>query len=271
MVHLKSEREIDALRRSADLVGRTLAEVARRIAPGVTTAELDAVAEAFIRRAGGRPAFKGYRVGNLSPFPGTLCTSVNDVVVHGIPGGYALQEGDIVSVDCGVELDGYYGDYAYTFAVGEVSQAKQALLRTTYRALHEGVAQAVAGNRIGDIGFAVQSLCEAAGYGVVRDLVGHGIGRRMHEDPQVPNFGLRGTGRKLKPGLVLCIEPMINEGTAEVVTDGDGWTVRTADGLPSAHYEHMVVVRGGQPEVISTFSYIEDVLEASFKEVLADG
>ncbi|ARA91806.1 MAG: type I methionyl aminopeptidase [Bacteroidetes bacterium] len=264
MVHIKSEREIDRLRASADLVGRALGEVARHIRPGVTTAELDAIAEDYLRTHNGRPAFKGYRVGNLPPFPGTLCVSVNDVVVHGIPGPYVLQEGDLLSVDCGVELDGYYGDYAYTFAVGSISEEKAALCRVTYEALLEGIARAVHGHRVGDISAAVQDYCESRGYGVVRDLVGHGIGRKLHEDPQVPNFGRRGTGRKLKEGMTLCIEPMINQRTPEVVTDPDGWTVRTADGLPSAHYEHMVVVRRGQPEVLSTFAYIEEHIEAPY-------
>lgn len=265
MIHLKSAREIDRLRESADLVGRTLAEVARHVRAGVTTAELDAVAEDFIRTHGAEPAFKGYRVGQ-NVFPGTLCTSVNDVVVHGIPGAYALQDGDLLSVDCGVELNGYYGDYAYTFAVGTISPEDAALCRVTYEALNKGVQKAVVGNRIGDISSAVQTHCEAHGYGVVRELVGHGIGRSLHEDPQVPNFGRPGRGRKLKRGLSICIEPMINRGTADVTTDEDGWTVRTADGLPSAHYEHMVVVQDGQAEVLSTFAYIEDVIDAPYKQ-----
>jgi len=257
---------------SADLVGRTLAEVARRIDVGVTTAALDRVAEDFIRSHGAEPAFKGYRVGSLTPFPGTLCVSVNDVVVHGIPGAYAFQEGDLVSVDCGVLLNGYYGDSAYTFGVGEISEEAAQLCRVTYEALQEGVAQAVHGHRVGDISFAVQSYCEARGYGVVRDLVGHGIGRKLHEEPQVPNYGRRGTGRKLKEGTTLCIEPMINRGTYAVTTGADGWTIRTADGAHSAHYEHMLVVRRGQAEVLSTFAYIEAEIEAPYnKAALTDG
>ena len=272
MVHLKSQREIDLMRVSADLVGRTLAEVARYVEPGVTTAKLDRVAEDYVRAHGAEPAFKGYRVGQLPPFPGTLCVSVNDVVVHGIPGGYELQEGDLISVDCGVKLDGYYGDSAYTFAVGEISDDDIRLCQVTYEALHEGVARAVHGNRVGDISYAVQSYCEERGYGVVRDLVGHGIGRKLHEDPQVPNYGRRGTGRKLKQGTTICIEPMINRGTYAVGTDPDGWTIRTADGAPSAHYEHMVVVRRGEPEVLSTFAYIEEVIEAPYnKAALTNG
>jgi methionyl aminopeptidase len=259
MVHLKSQREIDRMKKSADLVGRTLAEVARHVEVGATLEEIDAVAEDFIRTHEATPAFKGYQVGN-NVFPNTLCTSVNDVVVHGIPSDYALREGDLLSVDCGVELDGYFGDSAYTFAVGSISEADAALCRATYEALQRGVEQAVAGRRVGDISHAVQSHCEAHGYGVVRDLVGHGIGKDLHEDPQVPNYGDPGRGRRLKPGLTVCIEPMVNRGTAEVSTDPDGWTIRAADGLPSAHYEHMVVVRDGEPEVLSTFAYIEDVV-----------
>jgi len=267
MIHLKSAREIDHLRESADLVGRTLAEVAKHVRVGTTTAELDAVAEDFVRTHGAEPAFKGYEIsGSVPPFPGTLCTSVNDVVVHGIPGDYALQEGDLLSVDCGVELNGYYGDSAYTFAVGDLSPEDVALCRATYDALNKGVAQAVVGHRIGDISSAIQTHCESQNYGIVRDLVGHGIGQSLHEDPQVPNYGQAGRGRKLRAGLTVCIEPMINRGTGEVSTDDDGWTVRTQDGLPSAHYEHMVVVQDGQPEVLSTFEYIEDVTDAPYNQ-----
>ncbi|NNF04661.1 MAG: type I methionyl aminopeptidase [Rhodothermales bacterium] len=260
MVHLKSEREIERMKASADLVGRTLGEVAKLIRPGVTTAELDRVAETCIRDHGAEPAFKGYRVGN-NVFPSTLCTSTNDEVVHGIPSETELKDGDLLSVDCGALLDGWYGDSAYTFAVGEISEENQALCAATYRALHLAIDRAVTGNRLGDIGDAVQSYCEDLGYGVVRDLVGHGIGKSLHEDPQVPNFGRRGSGRKLRSGLVVCIEPMINRGTATVRTEDDGWTIRTADALPSAHYEHMVVVRPGEAEVLTTFRYIEDALD----------
>lgn len=267
MIHLKSAREIDHLRESADLVGRTLAEVAKHVRVGVTTAELDAIAEDFIRTRGAEPAFKGYEIGGSAPpFPGTLCTSVNDVVVHGFPSDYALQEGDLLSVDCGVELNGYYGDYAYTFGVGAIAPEDAALCRVTYDALNKGVAQAVVGNRVGDISSTIQTHCEEHGCGVVRDLVGHGIGRSLHEDPQVPNYGEPGRGRKLKSGLSICIEPMINRGTGAVTTDDDRWTVRTADRLSSAHYEHMVVVRNGQAEVLSTFQYIEDAIDAPYKQ-----
>lgn len=266
MIHLKSQREIDLLRQSADLVARTLAEVGRHIRPGVTTAELDAVGEAYIQKHGATPAFKGYRVGQVV-FPASLCISINDVVVHGIPDARRLEEGDLVTVDCGVLLNGYYGDSAYTFAVGKLSPENARLCRVTYDALYAGVAHAVVGNRIGDISESVQTYCESRGYGVVRDLVGHGIGRHLHEDPQVPNYGRRGTGKRLKEGMTMCIEPMINRGTWEVVTEDDGWTVRTEDGLPSAHYEHMVVVRPGEAEILSTFSYIEDVVEPPYRQV----
>jgi methionyl aminopeptidase len=187
---------------------------------------------------------------------------VNDVVVHGIPGPHALAEGDVVAIDCGVELDGYFGDWAYTYGVGEISEENATLLAVTRQALEQGIAAAVAGNRIGDIGHAVQQYCEERGYGVVRDLVGHGIGRRMHEEPQVPNVGQRGHGKVLREGMTLCIEPMINRGTPEVTVDDDGWTVRSADGLPSAHYEHMVVVRRGRAEVLSSYAAIETALAA---------
>lgn len=262
MIFLKTERDLEAMRRAAALVGQAHAEVARLIRPGVTTRELDRVAEQVLRDHGGRPAFKGYAFPGVPPFPGTLCLSVNDVVVHGMPSDEALQEGDVISVDCGVELNGYFGDYAYTYMVGEVSEKKQRLLEATKQALHEGINRAIAGNRVGDIGHAVQTYCERRGFGVVRDLVGHGIGRKMHEDPQIPNYGRRGAGKKLKDGLTICIEPMITGGTAEVTVDSDGWTIRTADREPAAHFEHMVVVRRGEPEVLSSFEPIESALAA---------
>lgn len=259
MIHIKTDHDVTMLRRSAGLVGDVLAEMGRRIAPGVRTIDLDRVGEEMIRDAGARPAFKGYRVGT-EVFPASLCISVNDVVVHGIPTDYALQEGDVVSVDCGVELNGYFGDFAYTFPVGEISAENEALLQATKQSLYEGINRAVAGSRVGDVGYAVQQYCEARGYGVVRDLVGHGIGRSLHEEPQVPNVGRRGQGKRLKEGMSICIEPMINRGTAQVTVDADGWTVRSADGLPSAHYEHTVVVRRGQAEVLSSYTSIESAL-----------
>lgn len=259
MVHLKNHIEIEGLREAADLVGRTLAEVARRVEVGVTTRQLDQVAEEFVRDHQARPAFKGYKVGR-HVFPATLCTSVNEQVVHGIPNDTPLESGDLVSVDCGVVLNGFYGDSAYTFSVGAISDENAALCRVTFESLLKAIDACVLGGRLGDVGHAVQSHCEDAGYGVVRDLVGHGIGRSLHEEPSVPNYGRRGSGRKLKEGLVICIEPMINMGTPEVHTFADGWTVSAADGRPSAHYEHMVAVRPGGPDVLTTFSYIEEVL-----------
>ena len=270
MVHLKNIREVEKLRASADLVGRTLAQVAPHVKPGVTTAELDAIAEEYILKHNAKPAFKGYSIGK-HVFPATLCTSVNEQVVHGIPGGYVLQEGDLVSVDCGVLLNGYFGDSAYTFAVGELPPERIQLCRVTYEALHRGIEQAVAGRRIGDISYAIQHYCEEFGYGVVKELVGHGIGKKLHEDPQIPNYGRQGTGRKLKDGMSVCIEPMINLGSHEVSTASDGWTVFAADKKPSAHYEHMVVVRKGEAEILSTFSYIEEIIEAPYNLELTNG
>lgn len=258
------------MRRSADLVSRTLGEVARHLVEGISTGELDVVAETFIRAQGAEPAFKGYRVGSAT-YPATLCVSINDEVVHGIPGSRIIRAGDVVSIDCGVIVDGYYGDSAYTFVVGDVTEDQARLLRTTYDALEDGIAKAVAGNRIGDIGNAVQTRCESRGFGVVYELVGHGIGRGLHEEPQVPNVGRQGTGRKLKPGMTICIEPMITLGTSKVSSDADGWTVRTADGSVCAHYEHMVVIRNGAPEVLSTFDYVEEVVDPPYRLELAYG
>ena len=264
MIHLKNLQEVEKLRRSADLVSRTLAEVAGHIRPGVLTSALDRVAEDFVLGHNAKPAFKGYRVGN-AVFPNTLCISINDEVVHGIPGDFALQNGDLVSVDCGVLLDGYYGDSAYTFAVGDIAPEDAQLCRVTYEALMRGIAKARVGFRIGDISHAIQSHCESHGYGVVRDLVGHGIGKSLHEAPQVPNFGRQGSGRKLKDGTSMCIEPMINAGTFEVYTEKDEWTIKTADESRSAHYELTVVVRKGEAEVLSTFSHIEEIVDAPYK------
>lgn len=263
-MHIKSNSEIKKLRSSADLVSRTLAEVARYLRPGVTTRELDAIAEDHIRTAGAKPAFKGYRAGS-NVYPATLCVSIEDEVVHGIPGERVIAEGELISIDCGVILDGYYGDCAFTFCVGELSEEQINLATTTYESLYEGINTAVTGNRVGDIGHAVQQYCETAGFGVVYELVGHGIGKDLHEEPQVPNVGRRGSGRKLSTGLVLCIEPMINLGSGHVTSDHDGWTVRTSDGKSSAHYEHMVVVNPGQPEILSTFEYIEEAITPPYK------
>jgi methionyl aminopeptidase len=256
MIYIKTDAEVEFLRESNQLVSKTLAEVAGHIRPGVTTLRLDAIAEEFIRDHGALPAFKGY-----AGFPNTLCTSVNDEVVHGIPSGYELKEGDIISVDCGVILNGWYGDSAYTFAVGEVKPEISRLMEYTRASLEAGVREAVAGNRIGDISHAVQSKAESGGYSVVRTLVGHGIGKHLHEGPEVPNFGRRGSGTRLDRNLVICIEPMINMGTKNTRVQGDGWTVRTGDGKPSAHFEYAVAVREGSADLLTTFEFIEEVLK----------
>lgn len=255
MIYIKTDAEVELLRESNLLVSKTLAEVAGHIRPGVTTLRLDAIAEEFIRDHGALPAFKGY-----AGFPNTLCTSVNDEVVHGIPSGYTLKDGDIISVDCGVILNGWYGDSAYTFAVGEVKPEILRLMEYTRASLEAGVREAAAGNRIGDISHAVQTKAESGGYSVVRTLVGHGIGKHLHEGPEVPNFGRRGSGTKLDRNLVICIEPMINMGTKNTNVQGDGWTVRTGDGKPSAHYEYAVAVREGGADLLTTFEYIEEAL-----------
>ena len=252
MVTIKTEEEIELLRENNLLVSATLAEVGKHIAPGVTTLELDAIAEEFIRSHGAVPGFLGY-----AGFPNTLCISVNEQIVHGIPSSYALKEGDIVSVDCGTVMKGFYGDSAYTFAVGNIDPQVAKLLQVTKEALYKGVAQAKAGNRVGDIAAAVQGHAEANGFSVVRELVGHGLGRDMHEDPEVPNYGMRGRGPLLKEGMVICIEPMINMGTKYVVFEDDGWTVRTADRKPSAHFEFAVAIRNGGADVLTDFGIIE--------------
>ncbi|MCD4725175.1 MAG: type I methionyl aminopeptidase [Bacteroidales bacterium] len=256
MIYYKTEEEIELLRESSLLVGKTLAEVAKRIKPGIETIVLDKLAEEFIRDHGATPGFKGY-----NGFPFTLCISINEQVVHGFPGKRPLLEGDIVSIDCGVLKNEFYGDSAYTFAVGEVDEEVRLLMERTKESLYKAIEVAVEGKRVGDIGYAVQSHVEQYGYGVVRDLVGHGLGKNLHEKPEVPNYGKRGTGVKLKEGMVLAIEPMINLGTRSVVQLQDGWTIRTADKKPSAHYEHDVAIRKGKAEVLSTFDYIEEVLK----------
>lgn len=258
MIYLKSDIEIERMRDSALLVSRTLGEVGKYIEPGIQTGKLDQIAEDFIKKNNAKPAFKGYGPAD-NPFPGTLCISVNEEVVHGIPGTRELQEGDIVSIDCGVEKEGYFGDHAYTFAVGECDDKTLHLLKTTLESLYEGIKQAVHGNKIGDIGNAVQAYCEREGFGVVRDLVGHGLGRSLHEDPSVPNYGRKGRGERLRSGMTLAIEPMINMGTWKVNTLSDGWTIVTADNQYSAHFEHDVVVREGEAEILSTFDYIAEL------------
>ena len=255
MLYLKTDEEIGLLRESNMLVSKTLAEIASLIKPGVTTLYLDKIAETYIRDNGGIPGFKGY-----GGFPYTLCTSVNEEVVHGFPSDYILKEGDIISVDCGVILNGWYGDSAYTFPVGEIDESVRRLLDFTRESLEDGVKEAVAGNRIGDISWAVQNKAESGGFSVVRELVGHGLGKRLHEPPEVPNYGKRGTGPKMEKGLVICIEPMINMGRKETVQMRDGWTVKTIDGEPSAHFEYAVAVDKGRADVLTTFKFIEEVL-----------
>lgn len=255
MIYLKTEEQIELLREANLVVARTLGEVAKWVKPGVTTRKLDQIAEEYIRSQGAVPGFLG-----LYGFPNTLCVSVNENVVHGIPSNYALEEGDIVSVDCGAIKEGYNGDSTYTFCVGEVAPEVLALLKTTKESLYVGIEKAVEGNRIGDISHAIQEYCETRGYSVVRELTGHGVGKKCHEDPEVPNYGRKGTGPLIKNGLVIAIEPMINMGSKNVVFERDGWTCRTRDRKPSAHFEHTIAVHNGKPDILSSFAYVEEVL-----------
>lgn len=255
MIKLKSREEIELMRQSAQLVSKTLGILATEIRPGVTTLYLDNLAETYIRDYHAVPGFLG-----LYDFPNTLCMSVNEQVVHGIPNDKPMVDGDIISIDCGVLLNGFYGDHAYTFAIGEIASEVQQLLDITKESLYLGIEQMVAGNRIGDISYVIQRYTEKHGYGVVRELVGHGLGQKMHESPEVPNFGKRGRGPMIKNGLTLAIEPMINLGTKKVKQLSDGWTIVTADGKPSAHYEHNVALIDGKAEILSTFDYIEEAL-----------
>ena len=243
------------MRASNKLVGMTLGEVAKWVQPGITTLRLDEIAEEFIRDHGGVPGFKGY-----GGFPFTLCISENDKVVHGFASEYQLRDGDIISVDCGVVLNGFNGDSAYTFPVGNVSEEILRLLRTTKESLYLGIEAALAGKRIGDIGSTIQTYCERNGYSVVRELCGHGIGKKLHEDPEVPNYGRRGTGPILKPGMCIAIEPMINLGSKNILMEKDGWTIRTRDRKPSAHFEHTIAITNEKPEILSTYEFIEEVL-----------
>jgi methionyl aminopeptidase len=256
MIYYKTNEEIEKIRVSSLLVARALAEVAKIIRPGITSLELDKIAEEFIRDNGGVPAFKGY-----NGFPTSLCISPNEQVVHGIPNNKPYESGDIVSVDCGVLKDGYYGDSAYTFALGEVSDEVQNLLDTTKESLYRGIEVAVEGKRLHDISYEIQTYCESKGYSVVRELVGHGIGKSLHEAPEVPNFGKRGSGPKLKTGLVIAIEPMINMGRKNIIHGKDGWTIKTSDGMPSAHFEHTIAVGKGKADILSSFEFIEKALE----------
>ncbi|MCK4990688.1 MAG: type I methionyl aminopeptidase [Bacteroidales bacterium] len=256
MILIKTAEEIELMRESNQLVSKTLAELAKHIKPGVSTESLDQVAETFIRDHGAVPGFLGYQ-----GYPKTLCTSVNSEVVHGIPSEkVVLKEGDLISVDCGVVMNGFYGDTAFSFEVGEVSKEIRSLLTTTRECLLKGVEKAVDGSRVGDIGYAVQQHAENNGYSVVREMVGHGLGRNMHEAPEVPNHGRRGSGPKLKKSMVICIEPMINMGRRQIQQDPDGWTIRAADNKPSAHFELAVAIDKGKADVLSTFSYIDEVL-----------
>ena len=253
MIHYKTNAEIELMRESSLLVSKTLALVGAAIKPGISTLKLDSLAEEFINDNKAKPSFKGY-----SGFPFACCISVNDAVVHGFPTKNELKEGDVVSVDVGVFKNGFHGDSAYTFAIGNVDASIGKLLKVTKASLYKGIEQAVHGNRVGDIAYAVQYHTEKLhGYGVVRDLVGHGLGHHLHEEPQVPNFGKRGTGVKLKEGMVIAIEPMINLGTSAVFHDKDGWTIRTADGKPAAHFEHDVAIRAGKADILSSFIEIE--------------
>ncbi len=255
MIKIKSREEIELMRESALIVSKTLGELAKEVKPGVTTLQLDKIAETCIRDHGAEPGFLG-----LYDFPNTLCMSPNAQVVHGIPNNTPLEEGDIISIDCGALKNGFYGDHAYTFQVGEVSDEVKKLLKVTKESLYVGIRQFKVGNRVGDVGYAIQQYTEGHGYGVVRELVGHGLGQKMHEDPEMPNYGRRGRGKKFIEGMVVAIEPMINMGTHRIKQLRDGWTILTADGKPSAHFEHDVALIDGKPELLSTFQYIYDAL-----------
>ena len=263
MIQLKTSEEIELMRQSARLVSQTLGMLAKEVKPGVTTKSLDTMAESFIRDHRAKPGFLG-----LYGCPSTLLTSVNQAVVHGLPTDTPLEDGDIVAIDCGVLMNGYYRDHAYTFEVGEVNPETVKLLRVTKESLYKGIEAFKVGNRIGDIGFAVQQYCEAHGYGVVRELVGHGLGKKLHEDPEVPNYGKRGRGKKILEGMTIAIEPMINMGTHKVKQLEDGWTIVTQDAKPSAHFEHNVAIVDGKPELLSTFDYVYEALGISSDEEL---
>jgi len=255
MIKIKTKEEIEIMRESALIVSKTLGMLAKEVKPGVSTLHLDKLAEDFIRSEGAIPGFLG-----LYDFPNTLCVSPNDQVVHGIPNNKPLLEGDIISIDCGSKKNGFYGDHAYTFAVGEISPETKKLLEVTRKSLYIGIREFKAGNRVGDVGFAIQKFTEDHGYGVVRELVGHGLGREMHEDPEMPNYGKRGRGKKFAEGMVVAIEPMTNLGTYKIRQHSDGWTITTLDNKPSAHFEHDVAIVNGKPELLSTFKYVHEAL-----------
>ena len=256
MIYYKTAEEIEQIRNSSLLVARTLAEVAKNINPGVTSLQLDKIAEEFIKDNGGIPAFKGY-----GGFPNSLCVSPNEQVVHGIPNDQPYVDGDIISVDCGVLMNGFYGDSAYTFSVGEIPNETMQLMKVTKESLYRGIGVALPGKRLQDISYEIQTYCEKNGYSVVRELVGHGIGRNLHEAPEVPNFGKRGSGIKLQVGLVIAIEPMINLGKRNIVHGKDGWTIKTSDNKPSAHFEHTIAIKDGKADILSSFEFVEDVLK----------
>lgn len=259
-IFLKTEDEIELMRQANSLVGKTLGELAKHIKPGISTLQLDRIADEFIRDHGAVPTFKGFPSKLGGPFPASICTSVNDVVVHGIPDATTiLREGDIISIDCGTLYKGFNGDSCYTFCVGEVSDEVKQLLEVTKASLYNAIDVACAGNHLGDIGHAVQTLCESQGYGVVRVLTGHGIGREMHEEPQVPNYGSQGEGVMLKSGMCLAIEPMVTMGSRKVMLMSDRWTIKTLDGKPAAHFEHTIAVRHGKADILSSFSEIESL------------
>jgi len=255
MIYVKTAEEIERMRAAGDLLSKTLGEVAKWVKPGVTTLRLDTIAREYIQDNGGLPSCLGYE-----GFPGTLCIEVNETVVHGFPSSYALRDGDIVGTDCVVELNGYNADMCYTFAVGEIDEKTARLLRVTRESLYRGIACAKEGRRIGDVSNAIQTFCEHEGYSVVREMCGHGIGRKMHEDPEVPNYGRRGVGPVMKNGMVIAIEPMINLGSKNVVIERNGWECRTRDRRPSAHFEHTVAINGDTPDILTTFDYIDEVL-----------
>lgn len=255
MIYLKTAEDIELMRISNRIVAMTLGEIAKAVKPGVTTLQLDALAEDFIRSQGAVPSFLGY-----AGYPNSICTSVNDQVVHAIPSKYVLKEGDVVSVDCGAQINGFHGDSCYTFCVGEVSEEVKTLLRTTKEALLLGISKAKSGNRLGDVSHSIQEYCEGKGYSVVREMTGHGIGRMMHEEPLVQNYGRARRGLLFREGIVIAIEPIINMGKRGVYLEKDGWTVRTADGLPSAHYEHTVAIGTDSPDILSSFEYVEQIL-----------
>ena len=260
-IFLKTEDEIELMRKANQLVGKTLAELAKHIKPGVTTLQLDRIAEEFIRDNGAIPTFKNFPNPYGAPFPASICTSVNDVVVHGVPDDKTvLRDGDIISIDCGTLLEGFNGDSCYTFCVGEVGEEVRKLLKTTYDSLYKAIEVATAGSHVGDIGNTVQDYCEAEGYGVVRELTGHGIGQKMHEDPMVPNYGRRGNGVMLKAGMCIAIEPMITMGDRNIYMMPDRWTIRTRDGKPAAHYEHTIAIRRGEAEILSSFDELESIV-----------